>query len=104
MDMKDAVLESFLLQLRSRFGTRLKRTILFGSRARGEASAESDYDCLLIFSEIFPRDRQEVDELSATALIENGALFSTFLLEEGDLERLRFEPFIMNAQREGVVL
>ena len=47
---------SILLQaLSTRFGSRLKTVVLFGSRARGEASPDSDHD-IFIVAEGLPAD------------------------------------------------
>ena len=38
------------------FGARVRRVILFGSRARGDALPESDYDVLVVFTELVPEE------------------------------------------------
>ena len=40
----DPVIAHFRKALRAMYGDRLERAVLFGSRARGDAHAESDYD------------------------------------------------------------
>ena len=44
---RTAVLE-FLARVRSKYGGQIRRAMLFGSKARGEATADSDIDILLI--------------------------------------------------------
>ncbi len=46
---RDRNIDEFLSRVRGRFGERLKRVILFGSRARGDYTEESDYDFILVF-------------------------------------------------------
>ncbi len=41
---KDENIDEFLSRVRRRFGGRLKQAVLFGSRARGDYTEESDYD------------------------------------------------------------
>lgn len=41
---KDRVLQAVVARLRGQYGGRLKRTVLSGSRARGDGRARSDYD------------------------------------------------------------
>jgi predicted nucleotidyltransferase len=44
-DPRDApVMAAFAAALRAAYGPRLARAVLYGSRARGEAGAESDWD------------------------------------------------------------
>lgn len=50
----DQILDLFLEQTRHRLGDHFKQVILFGSRARGDFEAESDYDCLAIVDEVSP--------------------------------------------------
>jgi predicted nucleotidyltransferase len=102
--IKDKNLKIFIDQLKAHFGGNLKKIILFGSRARGDHSKESDYDLLLIFEKVTPEIKNYVDEIEYEMLFSNGALFSTFLFTPEELEEREFEPFIMNATKEGVSL
>jgi predicted nucleotidyltransferase len=101
---RDERLAAFLSALRRRFGRRVRRVALFGSRARGEAVADSDYDLLVVLDRVSAADRETVVTLEAEQLLERGAVFSTFLLSPAGLRRRRGEPFLINAQREGVAL
>lgn len=101
---EDRILESFLEQLKKHFGKRLQKVILFGSQARKDRTAESDYDLLLIFKEVDDEVENYVEELASEILLEYGKLLSTFCLTSEQLDQMRFEPFIMNAQKEGVLL
>lgn len=101
--IQDKKLKNFIDQLRKRFGENLKKIVLFGSRARGDHSEESDYDLLLIFEKVTPEMKKYVDEIEDEMLFSQGALFSTFLFTPEELEEREFEPFIMNATKEGLV-
>jgi len=52
--MKDIV-DSFLQELKDRFGNRILAIYLFGSTAKGTATAESDIDVLVVYSDIEER-------------------------------------------------
>ena len=101
---RDERLAGYLAALRRRFGRRVRRMALFGSRARGEAAPDSDYDLLLVLDRVTAADREAVVALEAEQLLERGAVFSTFLLSPAGLRRRRGEPFLINVQREGVAL
>ena len=98
------IVNSFLKQIKEQFGSHLQKIILFGSKARADATPESDYDFLFIFDEVNKEIKDFVEDLASEALFEHGALFSVFLLSQKQFEQMRFEPFIINAQREGVLL
>ena len=98
----DAELARIATELRSRYKDQIRHILFFGSRARGEATPESDYDCLMIVKQPTAALKQDLDRLSNQWLLERGIVFAWIALSEADLERLRFEPFIRNAYREGI--
>lgn len=46
--------------VRAAFGKRVRRIILFGSRARGEALPDSDYDLLVVLDTLNPAERHGI--------------------------------------------
>src|ERR1700722_9403422 len=50
----DPILRSFREALAELYGPALDRVVLFGSRARGDAGADSDYDVAVFLNEIRP--------------------------------------------------
>jgi predicted nucleotidyltransferase len=56
---KDPILVRFQSALEVIFGDRSERLVLFGSRARGDAQADSDYDIATFLNDFADR-RQEV--------------------------------------------
>ena len=59
----DAILSRFRSALVATYGNRLQRIVLFGSRARGDARADSDYDIAVFLKEM--KDRwNEFDRLA----------------------------------------
>jgi predicted nucleotidyltransferase len=70
-NITDPVLVRFRQVLGETYGDRLERVVLFGSRARGDAQRDSDYDVAVFLRDM--RDRfQELDRLAhlSTGLIE----------------------------------
>jgi len=98
----DPKLRELADELRNRYKERLDQIIFFGSRARGDATAQSDYDCLLVFKEVAPSLKKDLDSLAAQWLLERGIVFSYVAVSTSDLERFRYEPFLQNARREGI--
>ena len=73
----DPVLRRFRAALAEIYGERLERVVLFGSRARGEARPDSDYD-LAVFLKVLPDRWAELDRLAdlrVRFLDETGAFF-----------------------------
>ena len=58
----DPILKRFRAALDEIYGERLERVVLFGSRARGDAREDSDYD-IAVFLKGFTDRWQEVERL-----------------------------------------
>ena len=73
----DPVLRRFRAAVAEIYGERLERVVLFGSRARGDAGEESDYD-VAVFLNALPDRWAELDRLAdlrVRFLDETGAFF-----------------------------
>jgi predicted nucleotidyltransferase len=73
----DPILARFRAALGDLYGPRLDRVVLFGSRARGEAGPDSDYD-VAVFLTALPDRWAELDRLAdlrVRFLDETGAFF-----------------------------
>ncbi|CAN5562494.1 nucleotidyltransferase domain-containing protein [soil metagenome] len=87
------------------FGEQFDQMLLFGSRARGDARADSDIDVLVIlrgdfaYGDVVARTSEIVVRLS----LENDLVISTVFVTK---ERFGQEnsPFLLNIRREGVAL
>jgi uncharacterized protein len=58
----DPILKRFRSALNEMYGDRIERVVLFGSRARGEAREDSDYD-VAVFLRGFADRWQEIDRI-----------------------------------------
>ena len=77
MTPDDPILKRFRTVLTELYGSRLERVVLFGSRARGEARRDSDYD-VAVFLSALPDRWAELDRLAdlrVRFLDETGAFF-----------------------------
>jgi predicted nucleotidyltransferase len=101
---KSEQVRDFLAEMKSRFGIRLKDIILFGSRARGDAGPDSDYDFLAVFDEVSPEITDGIDEIAGEMLNRHGLLFAVIPVSEEDYRNRTHDPLMMNVRREGVVL
>lgn len=77
MAAPDPVLERFRAALDEMYGARLARVVLFGSRARGDQRADSDYDVAVFLDDLSDR-WAELDRLAGLRvrfIDETGAFF-----------------------------
>lgn len=103
-DKKDEPLSYFLRQIREQLEYQLKQVILFGSRARGEDTSGSDYDCLIIVDEVSKSVKDIIDEVSGEVLYQFNVVISALLISEEKHNRQIYSPLLMNIDKEGVVL
>lgn len=75
--LNDSILIKFRAALTEAYGDRIERVVLFGSRARGDAHADSDYD-IAVFLKALPDRWSELHRLAdmRTSFLEDtGAFF-----------------------------
>lgn len=84
-----------------------KKVILFGSRARGDYTKESDFDLLVILKDIMPARRKiRMSTLMRKHLAEKMIDADILVKDKKDIECLKNKPgsVVKNALREGVSL
>ena len=99
-----ALLERLKAELRRRYGERLRAMILFGSRARGDARPDSDWDVAVVLDgvgEFWPEQRA-LSRLAFDLLLETGAAISLKLFRPEDLARQTL--LVESIRLEGVPL
>ena len=74
----DALLTRFRAALDTIYGERLERVVLFGSRARGDAKPDSDYDIAVFIKDAgtFIEESARLSAVSTDILLDTGAVIS----------------------------
>jgi len=78
---RTAVLD-FLARVHSTYGEQIQRAMLFGSKARGEATTESDIDVLLIVADETWQLRDEICKVSADVSLKYDVLLDARVIGE----------------------
>jgi predicted nucleotidyltransferase len=79
---------------------------VFGSRARGDATAGSDLDIFLVVDRMDADLREKISEVAWEVGFENDMVLSTFVATVEQLERgpLGVSPIVRQIEREGIRL
>jgi predicted nucleotidyltransferase len=100
----DPILTRFCAALEQIYGARIDRVVLFGSRARGDARPDSDYDVAVFLTEL-PDRWKELDrlaDLSISFIDNSGAFFDAKpYLASSYQDRT---PLMHEIRREGLTL
>jgi predicted nucleotidyltransferase len=102
--LTDPVALEFGRRVRERLGPRVRRVVLFGSRARGDARDDSDYDDDDVVDRRRPDVREALLEIEVDLLDRHGSLVACLLRDEHEWEASRRMPICLNVAREGVPL
>ena len=101
---EDSVIAFIKQRLHEVLGDQARQIILFGSRSRGDAEEDSDYDVLLLVDKRTREIENQVDNISYEMLDNYGAVVIIFVFEMETFERETQEPLFCNIRREGVLL
>ena len=87
------------------YGEGIKRVILYGSHARGEATKDSDVDVLVLTdSSLDPSEvRDSLSDILYDIILEEGELISVVAVPEEHYENYN-SPFMLNVKKEGMVV
>ena len=101
---RDPLVVELKRRLQERLGSNFKGLILFGSRARGDAAGDSDYDFLVLVGEVLDDVWYELGAIGGDLLLEYGVVASLLPVEEARFERDTYEPLFAVVRKEGVRL
>jgi predicted nucleotidyltransferase len=77
--LEHAALDDLRARLDARFGARLERFVLFGSRARGEGRADSDLDVLAVVRALSREERREAIDYAGEVEARTGLIVSAIV-------------------------
>lgn len=99
----DEVAREVADDLRQLYGNRLKRVLLFGSWARGDAQPESDIDLLVVLDRVDSvwDELRRMDGLLWRHSFENDTVVTALPVAEADLDGPKM-PVLVRAQAEGL--
>lgn len=102
---RDPILRQFVAAL-APIRESIEEMRLFGSRARGEARPDSDYDVLIVLARRTPEAVSACYDAVMAVLLATGRLVSLKIFPRDEFDRLRAipTPFMRAIQQEGIPL
>jgi predicted nucleotidyltransferase len=101
----DPILKRFRATLDEIYGERLERVVLYGSRARGDAREDSDYDIAVFLRDYAPGTSTELyrlADLSTAILDETGAFIHAMPYRAGSYDERT--PLMHEIRADGIDL
>ncbi len=97
------LIDRIKVHLNDTYGDSIRRVILYGSYARGDATKNSDVDVLVLTApSVNPSEVEDgLSDLLYDMLMEEGELVSVMAISEEYFESHNF-PFMLNVRKEGV--
>lgn len=101
----ETVLKDYRAGLEALYGPRLKRLVLFGSRARGDAEPESDIDVMIVLEGPLDdwQETQRTSRLTSDVSIKYDTVIARIFATPEDYARVG-RVFYENVRREGVAV
>lgn len=96
------ILDEFTTRVRKRFSD--ARIWAFGSRARGEATWESDFDLFVVLSEVDQKIDRWIRDIAWEVGFENERVITTVLIDKEQFENgpMSESTLVDNILREGI--
>ena len=100
----DPVLKQFRAALDEMYGERIERVVLFGSRARGDAHEDSDYDVAVFLRDMTDRfaEMDRLADLGTDILNETGEFVHAMPYRAGSYDERT--PLMLAVRSEGIDL
>jgi uncharacterized protein len=104
--MMDMVLSRFRTELTKAYGDRIERVVLYGSRARGDARPDSDYDIAVFLKDHEPfqfgREAGRIADIGIGITFDTGAVINALPFRAGAYRERT--PLMRELRREGIDL
>lgn len=103
-EISDRIIREFARELRSQLGDRIKKIILYGSRARGDFWEVSDFDVIALVDKRTKEVEDKILDIEGKILDQYSVLICSIACSTRDWTKQKEYPFFRVVEREGIVL
>ena len=104
MDTSEKIISEFTVKIREIFKYRIKKIILFGSRARKDYKDDSDYDFLIVVDKKDIELRETISRIAADIGEKYSVLIAPVIRSEDIYEKSINSPFQLIINEEGIII
>lgn len=99
-------LQTFIQRLLAELGQQVVQVILFGSKARGSSTADSDVDLLILVKDEDRQLQKTISKISSQVDLDYDVLLNTLLIADKRWKQMSAERFSLcrNVERDGINL
>jgi len=99
------IIREFRERIAELYGPRLKKVILYGSCARGQATDDSDIDVAVVLAGMVDpcKEIDRMADIFTDLNLEHNVLIAVYPVSESDFNKIE-SPFLMNIRREGITV
>jgi len=98
------IVQRFKERVTETLGDRLDRIVLFGSRARGDAEEDSDFDFLVTVKSSQADDKEQVRQIAWELSLEYDAVITPLVIPMKDFVEEKYFYLHENIHKEGRVI
>jgi len=98
------IISEFVRRVRETFDERVRRIILYGSRARRDHEEESDYDFIVLLNRVEPDDKKRLKDIAWEISYEHNTVIMPLLIAEANFREDRYFYLYENVCKEGIDL
>ena len=102
----EQILKEFKRKIGELYGQRLKKVVLYGSYARGQANDEhSDIDLAVVLAGLVDpcKEIDRMADIFTDLNLEHNVLIAVYPISEDDFEKVE-SPLLINVRREGITV
>ncbi|MFQ5824584.1 MAG: nucleotidyltransferase domain-containing protein [bacterium] len=103
-EKEERVINELVQKVRDTFKERVKRIVLYGSRARDDADEESDYDFIVLLEPFYEEDKRTLSDIGWEVSYDHNVLLLAIAIENSEFTEDRFFYFYENVCKEGIDL
>jgi len=104
LKVDEKIILEFTKEIRKKLNKRIKKIVLFGSRARNDHREDSDYDFLIVVDRKNTELREDISKIAADIGEKYTILIAPVIRSEDIYTKSQNSPFQLIVKEEGIIV